>query len=303
MTLRRRPNHTAAHPGERAQGQARRHDGDSASVPPVMTSATGPTTETLQVAGLALRFASGGEGPVALVLHHSFGPSGWTPFHDALSDRFRVIAPDLPGFGESERPDWARDPRDLAVILLQAIERLDLRDVALVGLGFGGYVAAEMAAMNRSRLASLVLIGAAGIQPETGEILDQMLMDYGEYVEAGFADPEAFRVHFGDPPSSGQVEQWTLSREMTARVSWRPYMFDHRLPHVLAEVDTPALLVWGADDAVVPVSAAHGYAAALPNARLETLPGGGHLIDLEQPGRLADLLAEHVTTIEQSRTE
>jgi pimeloyl-ACP methyl ester carboxylesterase len=128
-------------------------------------------------------------------------------------------------------------------------------------------------------------------------------MDYGEYVEAAFADGASFRAHFGDPPDSATTERWTLSREMTARVSWRPYMYDLRLPHRLADVQTPTLLVWGQDDGVVPQSAAEGYSQALPHARLIALPQCGHAVDLEQPAKLADLVAAHASTIDRSGTE
>ena len=247
----------------------------------------------LRVAGLDLHVLSGGSGKPAVVLHHSIGGLGWTPLHEALARRFQLFAPDIPGYGRSQRPEWARDPRDLAILLNDGLERLALADVVLIGLGFGGYLAAEMAVLNARRLGALVLVGAAGLQPSEGVILDQMLMDYGDYARAGFSDPSAFEECFGDPLPEDSLAAWQASREMTARVAWRPYMFDRRLPHLLTEVRTPALIVWGEHDQVVPRSCADGYAEALPNARLEIVAGAGHLVDLEQPTILAGLIAAH----------
>ena len=81
---------------------------------------------------------------------------------------------------------------------------------------------------------------------------------------------------------------------MTARLTWKPYMFNRRLPPLLEEVQTPTLLVWGADDAIVPMAVAQAYAAALPNASIEVVADCGHFVDIEQPDRLAELAAAHI---------
>ena len=72
-------------------------------------------------------------------------------------------------------------------------------------------------------------------------------------------------------------------------------MFSRRLPHLLREVQTPTLLVWGEDDRVVPIDSARQYQEALPNARLEIVRGAGHFLDLERPDELARLVLQHVT--------
>jgi pimeloyl-ACP methyl ester carboxylesterase len=62
-----------------------------------------------------------GEGPPLVFLHHSIGSPGWLPVHSALAERFDVLVVDMPGYAGSERPAWAREPRDLAIILGQMI--------------------------------------------------------------------------------------------------------------------------------------------------------------------------------------
>ena len=142
---------------------------------------TGVAERTIEVAGLKLRMMEKGSGPPLLVLHHSTGSPGWTAVCELLANSHRVLLPDLPGYGQSQRPEYARDPRDIAMLLQFALDQLELsQDVVLVGLGFGGFIAAEMAAMNQGRLRALVLIGAAGVQPAEGEIFDQMLVDFEE---------------------------------------------------------------------------------------------------------------------------
>ena len=225
-----------------------------------------------------------------------------------------MTVPDLPGHGQSERPDWAREPRDVAVLMQQLLDRLDLDGVTLVGLGFGGFVAAEMATLNHRRLSSLVLVGAAGIKPREGEIVDQMLIGHAEYVKLGFRDEASFEQYFlteaeevedtKDTEDTESTEEakvvapemrdiWDFSRIMTARITWSPYMHSRRLPHLLAGVQTPTLLVWGEHDRIVPVDCARQYERALPDARLEIVGDAGHAVDMEQPEALASLIAGH----------
>ena len=242
---------------------------------------------TIEVAGLALRYLVGGAGAPVVVLHHSTGNPGWIPFYERLAERATVYVPDLPGYGQSARPEWAREPRDLAILLLQALSRLDLEIVTVVGLGLGGFVAAEMATMSQERIRRLALVGAPGLQPREGEILDQMMVDFHEYVMAGFRDEDGFQTAFGDDARRRFKELWDYSREMTARVAWKPYMFSRRLAPLLREVRTPTLILHGEEDAIVPVDVATQYAQALPNARLEVVPSAGHLVEYEDPGAIA----------------
>lgn len=259
-----------------------------------MTTTTAHSERTLELAGNKVRVLQGGDGAPVVVLHHSTGNVGWLPFYERLAERFAVTVPDMPGYGQSERPEWAREPRDLAILLNELLDRLELDQVTLVGLGFGGYVAAEMATMNQKRLNRLVLIGSAGLQPESGEIVDQMLVDFHEYVRAGFRSDEAYERVFGAQLDPAIKELWDFSREMTARLTWKPYMFNRRLQHTLREVRVPTLLIWGSEDQIVPPGCADQFARILPNARVELVDGAGHLVEYEEPDRIAGLIANHV---------
>lgn len=260
------------------------------------SSATAEALDAVDVAGTTIRARSAGTGPPVVVLHHSYGSPGWVALYDDLARDHRVIVPDLPGFGTSDRPEWARHPRDLALLLGHWIDRAGDGPVAVVGLGFGGWVAAELATMSPGRLSSLVLVGAAGLLPREGRILDQMLTSHNEYVRAGFSTTDGFeRVYGSDFPFPDDLLlNWECNREMTARVAWKPYMYNRQMEPLLREVETPTLVVWGSDDRVVPVECATRFGELLPNARVEIVAGGGHALDLEQPEVLAPLVRAHV---------
>ena len=83
---------------------------------------------------------------------------------------------------------------------------------------------------------------------------------------------------------------WDLSREMTARLTWKPYMFNRRLEPLLGDLDVPTLIVWGENDKVVPFECAKRFEAAIPNARIEVVADAGHVVELEEPDQLAALV-------------
>jgi len=255
-----------------------------------MAEAVSYTEGELALATGNIKYLEQGSGTPVVILHHSWGSPGWLPFHDRLAESHRVVVPDMPGWGGSERPAWARDPRDIAIIATRLLSGLGLDGVKLVGLGFGGYVAAELATMNPSRLSSLVLVGAAGLQPVGGEIMDQMMLSHRKYIEESFRDAETYHDYVGEEPPDDIRQLWDLSREMTARVTWKPYMFNRRLTPLLGDMTVPTLIVWGEKDKVVPFECAKQFETAIPDARIEVVDGAGHVVELEEPDQLAALV-------------
>jgi pimeloyl-ACP methyl ester carboxylesterase len=243
--------------------------------------------ETVTVAGTALHLRTGGTGAPLLVLHHDIGSPDAPVLHEALAGHFAVLAPSHPGYDRSPRPAWLRSVRDIAVMYQALLAERGLAGVTCVGLGFGGWIAAEMATMAPTQFRRLVLVGAMGIKPERGEILDQALLSYIDYIRAGFHDPGALPRAFGAELPTPLLERWDVNRETTFRIAWRPYMFNPTLPHLLGGVRTPTLVVWGAEDRVVPLECGERYAKALPAARLVVIEGAGHLVDMERPAEVA----------------
>ena len=254
------------------------------------------TTESVRVAEHALPVQKGGSGDPLLLLHHDIGSPAGLPFYDLLARHFTVYRPSHPGYEGSERPDWLRNARDVAVIYQALLAELGLTGVSLMGLGFGGWIAAEMATMAPTAFRRLVLVGAMGIRPDRGEIFDQALVSYIDYVRAGFEDPGAFERIWGAEPPVGQLEQWDLNREMTFRIAWKPYMYNPTLPHLLGGVKAPALVVWGRQDRIVPLECGERYAKGLRRARLAVVEGAGHFAEMEQPDVVGKLITEFAAT-------
>jgi pimeloyl-ACP methyl ester carboxylesterase len=255
-----------------------------------MAMIAGWTETSVEVAGVRLHLARAGSGRPVLVLHHDIGSPDRLDFYDALARRFAVLVPHHPGYGKSERPPWLRSVRDVAVIYQWLLGDLAIERPSLIGLGFGGWIAAEMATMAPTALHRLALVGSMGLKPAEGDILDQAIFNYIDYTRAGFHDQAAFTRIYGEV-TTDQLVAWDICREMCFRIAWKPYMYSHTLPHLLGGVKVPALVVWGDDDRIVPRSAGELYAAALANARFEIVSAAGHWVEMEQPETLAGLVA------------
>ena len=248
---------------------------------------------TVAVSGLPVRLRIAGSGKPLLVLHHDIGTLEQLPVYASLVAGHQVFLPEHPGYGQSERPAWMRSVRDLAAVYQGLLAELDLASVTLLGLGYGGWIAAEMASLAPRDFAGVVLVGPMGIQPPEGDIFDQALVSYIDYARAGFHDQATFDATYGAEPSTDQLVEWDICREMNFRLAWKPYMRSLTLRHLLGAVRAPTVIVWGAEDRIVPAGTAALWQAAMPKARVVMVPGCGHCVEMERP----DALLAEITSL------
>lgn len=235
-----------------------------------------------------------GSGPTALVLHGAEGIQADAAFVDALAERFTVVAPTHPGFGLSPRPDWCDSVDDLAYLYLEWLERQDLSDVVLVGLQFGGWIAAEMAVRDTSRLSRLVLVDAVGIKvggQEDRDIADVFVMPRDELDARHYADPAAGPGDLSLAPHE-DVLHIARNEEALALYAWEPYLHNPRLRRWLSRIHISTLVAWGAQDGIVSPDYGRAYADAIPGARFELIDDAGHRAQIEQPDQLTKLIAD-----------
>ncbi|MGQ4809938.1 2-hydroxy-6-oxo-6-phenylhexa-2,4-dienoate hydrolase [Candidatus Entotheonellaceae bacterium PAL068K] len=244
------------------------------------------TEETVEAAGLQLHLVKGGTGEPLLILHDEMGYAGWLHFHAALAQQYALYVPMHPGFGVTERLDWIMNMRDMAGWYLEALDDLGLGPLHLLGYGLGGWLAAEMAAMCPQQFKKLVLVSAPGMRPPTGEIFDMFRVVTREYLATSFFDPEntaEYQELYGGELTTAQLDVWEYAREEASRLTWRPYMHYLGLAPLLHRLKRlPTLIVWGREDAIVPLSAGEAYRAAIPGSRLVVLDRCGHHPEMEQ---------------------
>ncbi|MDX6515633.1 MAG: hypothetical protein QOH73_1299 [Gaiellaceae bacterium] len=245
---------------------------------------------------MALYFEQRGEGRPVVFLHAAVTDSGgWAPQWDAYAPPYRLLRCDYPGFGRTPlRSGRLAVSTDVAELL--DAERI--RDAALVGCSFGATIALELAVARPELVRALVLVGATMPGLESPE----------EVKEFGAAEEEALRNGDLDAAVELNIRMWfdgpgrspedvdPVTRAAVAAMCrnaferYLPFLdtveFEPLVPDLeqrLAAIEQPALLVVGTGDVEHVVRSADLLAAALPNARVATIPEAAHLPSLEQP--------------------
>ena len=255
-----------------------------------MGSTVAPESEqTFTVGPASLQVRTGGSGRPLLLLHDEMGYPGWCGWQSDLAATRQFIIPLAPGFGIAPRLEWLRDVRDLASVYVQHLRRQQLTAIDVIGFSLGGWIAAEMLLADPALFRRAVLVAPLGIKPPKGVILDAFTLTQRAQLEATVRDPAStpeFNQLYGGAASVEQLEAFEDARAESARLAWQPYMHNPALPSLLrALYPVPStLVIHGADDQVVPRSAAEAYVNVLTDAQLLTLSACGHRPEIEQRG-------------------
>ena len=244
------------------------------------------------VGGIPLEVLRAGEGAPLLLLHGVEGVPADAEFVSALAGDFSVIAPSHPGFGLSPRPNWVDSVEDLAYLYLQWLRDEDLQDVTIVGLQFGGWVAAEMAVRDTSSISRLVLVDPVGIKPggrEDRDIADIFAMPRTELDARLYADSAR------GPGDLTQAEEEVVLRlarneEALAVYGWEPFLHNPHLQRWLHRIDVPTTVVWGDQDGIVSRGYAEAFASAIPGSQFAVVDGAGHCAQIDRPAQVADIV-------------
>ena len=249
-------------------------------------------SHTLEVAGCKVAVLRGGAGSPVLFLHDGGGGGGGQRlrFLDALAADHDVIAPDHPGFGASETPDWLAGVDDLGHFYREFIETLGLDGVHVIGSSLGGWIALEMAVCCTHGLASLTLAAPAGVHFKGVTKADMFIVAQDEAVRLLFHDQALAEAELSRRGGLGEDQTAVLhkNRAATARLVWQPYFYRRALKTWLRRIDVPTRIVWGDQDRLFPPEHAEPLRALIPGARLTMIPQCGHLPHLEAPEALLD---------------
>lgn len=237
------------------------------------------SVDMVTVAGAKVRLFRGGpvggDGQPLVFLHGAGGHTGWMAFLEELSQRYAVFAPEHPGFVHSDDPPWLDEVADLAYFHLDLFEALGLDRVHLIGTSLGGWMAAELAVRSTARLASLTLVGAVGITADGHPIPDIFRMPVEENLQRFYADPERASRRLADL-GKADLNLVAKNRATVMRLAYRPRFHNPGLAKWLHRIDVPTLLVWGAEDGLVPPQFGKAYQALIPGSCLVMLPNAGH---------------------------
>jgi 4,5:9,10-diseco-3-hydroxy-5,9,17-trioxoandrosta-1(10),2-diene-4-oate hydrolase len=264
----------------------------------------------------------GDEGP-PLVLIHGIGASveSWAETIHALAETHRVYALDLVGFGHSDKPSAPYTLSFLAQFVADFMESQDIRRASVIGHSLGGGVALKLALEHAEKVDKLVLVSSAGLGreghvffklgslPLVGEVLTRPSRERtAQFLEEMFYDPEMVTDELVDLNYDlmcrpGAQKAYLAALRSIATVFGARKTVIRSIVDNLDEVTAPTLVVWGEQDAMLPVSHAHVAAEAIPDARLHVFQGCGHCAPMEKAeafnALVSDFLNGETTTEEE----
>jgi pimeloyl-ACP methyl ester carboxylesterase len=269
--------------------------------------------------GRQVAYRLAGRGPLVVLIHGLAGSSQtWEPVIGGLAEHCTVLAPDLPGHGDSAKPfDGDYSLGGLASSVRDLIAALGYERATIVGQSLGGGVAMQFAYQFPTWCERLVLVGSGGLGREVSPLLRVLAVpglehlfpvvlngpvrDAGRVVLAGLArvglHPSAYLNEIwrsfeslADPETR---EAFVRTMQAVIDVGGQRVSAHDRLP--LAR-DIPTLIIWGSRDAIIPCRHAAAAHETLPSSRVEIFEGVGHYPHCEDPERFLDVLVEFIAT-------
>jgi pimeloyl-ACP methyl ester carboxylesterase len=291
----------------------------------LLATGAAPNAAVVTVEGRRTVVATAGRNSdPALILIHGFGGStfGWRHVAEPLAaSGWHVVALDLPGFGLAEK-GWSQayDHASQAAFVLSVMDQLDIREAVIVGHSMGGNVVSWVAALAPERVRGLALIDAAIVSPavsrngaastalslpplrRAARILIRSAFTeatFGELLSSAFAVKSAATAEtIRGYAAASRLPEWDAALLGIIRDAGA-----NSLPSPIADVvgragaPIPTLILWGADDSWVPLSAGEALRDALPSATYVVLPGLGHVPFEEDPEEFTRAMQEWLATL------
>jgi pimeloyl-ACP methyl ester carboxylesterase len=252
--------------------------------------------KTVQTHHVPVRYFEGGTGPDLVYLHGAGGVTAEDPLLAALAKTHHVVAPLVPGYGDSEECPQIRDMLDFTLHTWDVVAALGIKDPILVGHSMGGMIAAEMAAVQPNDVSRLALIAPAGLWDDDHPIADLFSILPFEMPALLFHDAVAGAALMTsglsvEDPNFLQTYLVTNARQlgMAGRILFP--IPERGLSQRLYRIKAKTVIIWGDSDKLIPPTYAHGFKKGIAGSQLVSIPEAGHMVILEKTGAVADAIA------------
>jgi pimeloyl-ACP methyl ester carboxylesterase len=268
--------------------------------------------------GHDVTYRTGGSGPVLLLVHGMAGSSAmWRDVLPGLAEHFTVLAPDLPGHGESAKPRGDYSLGAFASSLRDLLLALGHERATLVGQSLGGGVVMQFAYQFPERTERLVLVSSGGLGQEVNLLLRALTLPGSDLVlpiactnwvhDAGLTVAGWLR-NVGFRPSPHLVQVWESYGSLADPETRAAFL--HTLRSVVDQSGqrvsatnrlylasrVPTMIVWGDSDHIIPVQQGYEAHEMIPGSRLEIFEGAGHFPHCEEPERFVKVLTDFMNT-------
>ncbi|HKH51243.1 MAG TPA: alpha/beta fold hydrolase [Mycobacterium sp.] len=272
----------------------------------------------LELHGDRVAYRDVGSGDEALLLIHGMAGSSetWRAVIPQLSRKYRVVAPDLLGHGQSAKPRGDYSLGAFAVWLRDLLDELGISRATIVGQSLGGGVAMQFVYQHPDYCQRLILISSGGLGPDVGWTLRLLSAPGAEFIlpaiaprpvltagnkvrswfsAAGIQSPRGAEVWSAYSSLADADTRQAFLRTLRSVVDYRGQAVSalNRL-HMASEL--PTMTIWGDHDRIIPVDHAYAAQTARPESRLVVLEGVGHFPHVERPSEVVDLIDDFIHT-------
>jgi len=245
-----------------------------------------------------IRYLESGNSDNTLVLIHGLGGSAnrWEPVIPHFKEHFRVIVPDLIGFGYSDKPLVDYTTVFFSEFLKKFLEKLEIKNPVLIGSSLGGQIIAEYALNNNNAVQKLILISPSGVMKHSTPALDAYVM------AALYPNQEAAKNAFEMMSGSSKidpkiVEDFVKRMQLpNAKMAFMSTLLGLKNSQILTEklssITVPTMVVWGELDPVIPVKYADSIVSTIKDCRFYRMDGCGHTPYVDDPEKFAKTVME-----------
>mgnify|MGYP002700670680 FL=1 len=254
--------------------------------------------KTIEIDGNSIRYIEEGTSKENLLLIHGLGASAerWEHVIPQFAKNYRVLVPDLIGFGLSDKPlvDYTTDY--LSDFIRKFLKKLNIDSVIIIGSSLGGQIGAEFTYQNNSMVKKLVLISPSGIMKHSTPALDAYVM--AALYPSDSSASNAFQIMSGSKnidkkTIKGFVQRMKLPNAKMAFMSTLLGLKDAEIiSEKLISIKSPTLIIWGENDPIIPIKYAQSFVSEIDDCRFVKMENCGHTPYVEAPDKFYKIVSD-----------
>ena len=251
----------------------------------------------VQVGANKIRYLEEGESDVNVVLVHGLGASAerWLHVIPHLSKKYRVMVPDLIGFGFSDKPSIDYTPALFSQFIFDFLKTLGITKTSLIGSSLGGQIVAECAITQSKAIEKIVLVSPSGIMKQSTPTFDAYtlaaLYPTQEGTKTAFQMMAGKHKEIDSDTIDGFIQRMTLPN---AKMAFMSTILGIRnavpLSERLAKISVPTLIIWGKQDTLIPVTYSKDFVSSIKNCQFVEMESSGHTPYVEEPEKFSEVV-------------
>jgi pimeloyl-ACP methyl ester carboxylesterase len=254
--------------------------------------------KTVNIDGNSIRFLEEGDSDHVLLLIHGLGASAerWENVIPLFSKKYRVIVPDLIGFGHSEKPSVDYTTDYFADFMYKFVSKMQIKNFSIIGSSLGGQIGAEFTSNHNDLVKKLVLVSPSGIMKHSTPALDTYIM------AALYPNSESATMAFQTMSGQTQIDEELITgfvermKMPNAKMAFMSTLLGLRDAEIITEklgmITIPTLIVWGENDPVIPIKYSESFVSSINDCRFYKMVKCGHTPFVEDPKGFFDLVSD-----------